>query len=203
MRTFKLSLVVVLAGVLGTAQAATPDVDLERAKEIIDARCALCHGANGDSASPLYPRLASQHHRYIAKQLADFQSGRRKSDTMEGMSQGLTPEEMQAIGVYFEEKPTKPRPALNADLAAVGHYIFQHGNEFSGVAACTTCHGEQGHGTDELPRLAGQVPRYTEIQLRSFNERERTNDNDIMHSIASLLTELEIKAVAAYIGGLE
>ena len=62
---------------------------------------------------------------------------------------------------------------------------------------------ENGHGTEQLPRLAGQVPRYIEDQLRSFNKRERTNDNAIMHSIASKLTELEIKGVAMYISSLE
>jgi cytochrome c553 len=187
---------------LAAIAAELPKVDLARAAEISGGRCALCHGADGDSSSPLYPRLAGQHHQYIAKQLGDFKSGRRKSDTMNGMSQDLTPEEMLALGVYFEQKPTKPREARDADLAAVGRYIFHRGNDFSGVAACTGCHGENGHGTEALPRLAGQVPRYTESQLKSFNTRERTNDNEIMHSIASKLSELEIKAVSLYISRL-
>ena len=200
-------LVVLCAAGLGLPLAAVaaelPKVDLARAAEISGGRCALCHGAEGDSSSPLYPRLAGQHHQYIAKQLGDFKSGRRKSDTMNGMAQDLTPEEMLALGVYFEQKPTKPREARDADLAAVGRYIFHRGNESSGVAACAGCHGENGHGTEQLPRLAGQVPRYIEDQLRSFNKRERTNDNAVMHSIASKLTELEIKGVAMYISSLE
>lgn len=200
-------LVVLWAAGLGLPLAAVaadlPKVDLARAAEITGGRCALCHGAEGDSSSPLYPRLAGQHHQYIAKQLGDFKSGRRKSDTMNGMAQDLTPEEMLALGVYFEQKPTKPREARDAELAAVGRYIFQRGNDFSGVAACAGCHGEKGHGTEQLPRLAGQVPRYTESQLKSFNTRARTNDNEIMHSVASKLTELEVKAVALYISTLD
>ena len=200
-------LVVLCAAGLGLPLAAVaaelPKVDLARAAEISGGRCALCHGAEGDSSSRLYPRLAGQHHQYIAKQLGDFKSGRRKSDTMNGMAQDLTPEEMLALGVYFEQKPTKPREARDADLAAVGRYIFQRGNDFSGVAACAGCHGDKGHGTEQLPRLAGQVPRYTESQLKSFNTRERTNDNEVMHSVASKLTELEVKAVALYISTLD
>ena len=191
---------------LGLAAAGAgelPKVDLARAAEISAARCGLCHGVDGDSSSPLYPRLASQHHQYIAKQLADFKAGRRKSDTMASMATDLTPEEMLALGVYFEQKPTKPRAARDVELAGVGRYIFHRGNESSGVPACAGCHGEAGHGTDQLPRLAGQVPRYIEDQLRSFNKRERTNDNAIMHSIASKLTELEVKGVAMYISSLE
>ncbi len=179
-----------------------PDVDLTRAQEISAGRCSLCHGVDGESASALYPRLAGQHHQYIAKQLGDFQSGRRKSDTMSSMAADLTPEEMLALGVFFEQKPTKARTALDADLVAVGRFVFHRGNEFSGVAACASCHGERGLGTDQLPRLAGQVPKYIESQLKSFEQRERTNDNAIMHSIASRLSELEVKAVAAYISTL-
>ena len=65
---------------LGLAAAGAgelPKVDLARAAEISAARCGLCHGVDGDSSSPLYPRLASQHHQYIAKQLADFKAGRQ------------------------------------------------------------------------------------------------------------------------------
>lgn len=188
---------------LVAAAAELPKVDLARAAEISGGRCALCHGPDGDSSSPLYPRLAGQHHQYIAKQLGDFKSGRRKSDTMNGMAQDLTPEEMVALGVYFEQKPTKPRDARDAELAAVGRFIFHRGNEYSGVAACAGCHGDKGLGTEQLPRLAGQVPRYIEAQLKSFNTRARTNDNEIMHSIASRLSELEVKAVALYISTLD
>ena len=77
------------------------------------------------------------------------------------------------------------------------------GNPYSGVAACAGCHGAKGGGTETLPRLAGQHAQYTENQLKAFNKRERTNDNAVMHSIASKLSELELKSVAAYISGLE
>ncbi len=186
-----------------SSAAELPDVDLARAEEISAGRCSLCHGANGESASALYPRLAGQHHQYVARQLADFQSGRRKSDTMASMAAGLTPEEMLALGVFFERKPTKARVARDADLAAVGRFVFHRGNEESGVPACASCHGERGLGTDQLPRLAGQVPKYIESQLKSFGQRERTNDNAVMHSIASKLTEMEIKAVSLYASTLD
>jgi cytochrome c553 len=70
------------------------------------------------------------------------------------------------------------------------------------VPACASCHGPRGHGTPELPRLAGQHAQYTERQLKAFHQRERTNDNAVMHRIASRLTELE-NAPAAFISGLD
>ena len=68
---------------------------------------------------------------------------------------------------------------------------------------CTACHGGRGHGSETLPRLAGQVASYLAAQLRSFGARSRTNDNAVMHGIAAKLSELELKAVAAYISGLK
>lgn len=183
--------------------AAVHAADLKRAEEIVGGRCFLCHGMDGEAASALYPRLAGQHAEYIAKQLSDFKTGKRKSDTMSGMVGDLTPEEMKALGSFFEQKKPGRNGRADADLAAVGRYIFTKGNQYSGVASCTSCHGPQGHGTPLLPRLAGQQPLYLENQLKQFNTRERNNDNAVMHSIASKLTELEVKAVSSYISTLE
>jgi cytochrome c553 len=58
-------------------------------------------------------------------------------------------------------------------------------------------------GTETLPRLAGQHALYVENQLKAFGQRERSNDNAVMHAIAAGLTELERKAVAAYLSGLQ
>lgn len=176
--------------------------DLDRAKEIVEEKCHLCHGMDGESSSAVYPRLAGQHEEYIAKQLADFQAGRREG-TMTEMSEGLTPEEMVALGKYFSDKPVKPHRVRDKEFAAVGKYIYVNGNKYSGVSACQSCHGEDGKGTNQLPRLAGQHKRYVADQLMEFNSRKRTNDNAIMHSIASKLTELEIHALANYISGME
>lgn len=184
------------------AQAATA-ADLKRAEQIVAGKCFLCHGLDGDSSSPLFPRLSGQHAEYIARQLSDFKSGKRKSDTMNDMVKDLNSEEMAALGSYFQAKSVAPRQTRDPDLAAVGRYIFLKGNSFSGVAACSGCHGDKGLGTPQLPRLAGQQPSYIASQLKQFNTRERTNDNAVMHAIASKLTELEVKAVAEYIATLE
>ena len=162
----------------GSAFAAEPKPDLARAEEIVSGRCFLCHGMEGESSSPLFPRLAGQHPEYMAKQLADFKAGKRKSETMKPQTDELTPAEMKALGLFFQSKKSVPHPAEDKDLAGVGRYVFQKGNSYSGVAACSGCHGVKGYGTAQLPRLAGQHPAYIETQLKQFNKRERTNDND-------------------------
>ena len=177
--------------------------DAARAQEIVSGKCFVCHGADGESSSPMFPRLAGQHSAYIARQLADYKSGRRKSSTMQPMVDDLAGADFNALGAYFAAKPVHVHTVDDPELAGMGRYIFNRGNPFSGVAACATCHGAAGHGTETLPRLAGQHALYTENQLKQFNKRERTNDNAVMHAIASKLTELEMKAVAAYISGLK
>ncbi|MFV5214262.1 c-type cytochrome [Azonexus caeni] len=188
---------------LASAASAQDAAAMARAEEIVGGRCFLCHGMEGEAASAVFPRLAGQHWEYIAKQLGDFKSGKRKSDTMKPQSEELTLEDMKALGRFFENKQVPGREVADADLVAVGRFVFQRGNQFTGLPACSSCHGAKGHGTPQLPRLAGQHPRYTEEQLRLFNSRERTNDNAVMHTVASKLSDLERHAVAAYIATLD
>ena len=181
------------------AGCAWSQADQSRAKKIVSGSCFLCHGEEGESSSEIFPKLAGQHAQYIAKQLENFKTGKRKSAAMGDMSIRLAPDEMLALGHYFESKSTPAEAGKDPDLAGVGRYIFHTGNRFSGVPACASCHGKEGLGTASLPRLAGQYASYVETQLKLFNQRERTNDNALMHAIVSKMTPLEMAAVAAYI----
>ena len=170
------------------------------AQDMVTQKCALCHGENGEGNST-YPRLAGQNSDYMIKQLADFKNGRREG-TMNEMAADLTQEEMAALANYFEAMPVLSHKVRDKNFAAVGYYIYHNGNEYSGVPACASCHGDDGTGTAKLPRLAGQHKHYLSWQLQDFNRRKRTNDNAIMHSVASKLTEFEIAALALYISGM-
>lgn len=197
-RPFRLALLAIglLLPLLAPAQ------DLERARQIVAGKCFLCHGMNGESASEVFPRLAAQNATYLAKQLADFQSGRRKGTAMNDMVGGLTEADMKALGAFFATQASEAHAASDAELGAVGRYLYAKGNSFSGVAACAACHGPKAAGTAQLPRLAGQQAPYLEAQLKQFTKRERNNDNAVMHTIAAKLTELEIKALAEYLATL-
>ncbi len=170
---------------------------------VVKEKCQFCHGLEGEASSVIYPRLAGQNKNYIIKQLQDFRSGQRQSTEMNDMARDLTDEQITALAGYFNSKPALSHKVRNKELAAVGQFIFNQGNEWSDIPACTNCHGDKGEGTDKLPRLAGQHKRYISSQLQGFSERKRTNDNAIMHSIASRLTEMEIEAVSLYVSGLK
>lgn len=188
-----------LAAALGAAQAA----DTARAEEIVQGKCFICHGMEGESSSPAFPRLAGQHAAYVERQLADYKSGKRASGTMRPMVEDLSPADFKALGAWFESRKPQAHAVADAELAQMGRLLYTRGNPYSGVAACAACHGPQARGTATLPRLAGQHAQYTENQLKAFDKRQRINDNAVMHAVASKLTELEVKAVASYLSGLD
>lgn len=191
---------VLLAAAL-TSPWVLAQADEARAKKIVGGVCFVCHGAQGESASEVFPKLAGQHWEYTAKQLENFKSGKRKSTAMADMVAKLTPDEMVALGKYFEKQASEVEPPKDKALAAVGAYIYHQGNKYSGLASCASCHGPQAKGTSSLPMLAGQHAAYTEAQLKQFHRRERTNDNAVMHAIVSKMTPLEMAAVAEYLSG--
>jgi cytochrome c553 len=169
---------------------------------LVKEKCALCHGEDGEASSAIYPRLAAQNRTYLVKQLRNFRDGVRKSDTMNEMARDLSDGQIETLADYFSAKPARSHRVRDKLFAAVGEYLFKKGNRYSGIPACRSCHGEHGEGNERLPRLAGQHKRYVEEQLHAFDQRVRTNDNAIMHTIASKLTEMEIAAVALYVSGL-
>jgi cytochrome c553 len=171
-------------------------------EELVADRCATCHGAQGQSGSPIFPSLAGQNREYIAKQLGDFKAGKRVSDTMAPQVADLSADDFTALAVFFSTKPARVNRVADEDLLPVGRYIYAKGNSWSGVPACAGCHGATGHGTAQLPRLAGQNGRYLLTQLKEFTQRTRTNDNAAMHMVASRLTEMEAKAVSDYLSQL-
>ncbi|WP_424859589.1 c-type cytochrome [Tepidimonas sp. HKU77] len=187
-------------GLLATAaMSAHAQADEARARKIANGTCFMCHGENGESTSEIFPRLAGQNAEYIAKQLKAFKTGERKSTAMAEMVAKLTDDEMLALGRYYEKLPAVRENVKDTGLAAVGAYIYQNGNKFSGVPACVSCHGPDGHGANNLPRLAGQFSGYLFTQLKQFNQRQRTNDNIVMHTVAEKMSELEMAAVAEYL----
>ena len=200
MRTQPFGPVLVLAALM-VASLAPAHADEARAKKIIGGSCFLCHGAEGESASEVFPRLAGQNAEYIAKQLENFKRGKRKSSAMANMVTDLSPEDMAALGQFYASRPAHKEAAKDTQLAAVGQYIYHQGNKFSGVPSCASCHGPEGAGSNALPRLAGQHAAYLDNQLKQFNKRERNNDNAVMHTVVEKMTALEMAAVAEYLTG--
>ncbi|NOX10130.1 MAG: cytochrome c4 [Gammaproteobacteria bacterium] len=199
LRVFGLALA--FAG-FSTAASAAADISAGQATAGV---CAGCHGMDGNSFNPAWPKLAAQHPGYLVKQLADFKAGDRTNAIMAPMAMGLSPQDMENVAAYFA---AQKKSAGNADASgtSVGELIYRSGNLDSGVTACTACHGADAAGNPAagFPVLGSQHAAYTQAQLKAFASGERSNDSaKMMQMIASKLTDAEIQAVAAYIEGLK
>ena len=186
----------------GAAAAADEAALLQRGEDLVMGRCFLCHGATGDSSSPLYPKLAGQNREYLLKQLNNFKRRERDSSDMRKVVADMDETDFQAAALFFSrQEPTRGNSAY-AEMRAQGEKLFQQGDAARGLKPCRECHGETGTGSATLPRIAGQHTLYVETQLSLFEERKRTNDNAQMQDIAMRLTTDEIRAVAEYLRGL-
>lgn len=190
-------------GLLG-AVSANAEGDATKATPIATQVCAACHGADGNSMIPMYPKLAGQHPEYITKQLTNFKAGDRKNPVMSGMVATLTPEDMTNLGAYFGSQAAKGGIAKSNGRGSIGEKIYKGGIPGNGVPACASCHGPAGAGVPvQFPRLAGQHADYTVAQLKTFRSGERANDGaKMMRMVASKLSDQDMAAVADYIQGL-
>lgn len=179
--------------------------DAAKAATIANQVCAACHGADGNSMIPLYPKLAGQHPEYITKQLKNFKEGERNNAIMAGMVATLTPEDMANLGAYFAAQAPKGGTAKSNGKGSIGEKIYKGGIPGIGVPACASCHGPNGAGIPvQFPRLAGQHADYTLAQLKSFRAGQRANDAaKMMRSVAAKLSDEDMAAVADYIQGLK
>ena len=168
------------------------------------ATCVACHGPDGNSPAPNFPKIAGQHAAHIVKQLQDFKSGKRTDPTMNAMVAPLSEQDMVDIGAFYATQ-TVSVGEVAADQLELGQTIYRAGNASTGVAACAACHGPAGGGNPmaNFPSLSGQHADYTKLQLKNFRTGVRANDaNAMMRGVAKNMTDAEIEAVAQYIQGL-
>jgi cytochrome c553 len=158
--------------------------------------CVECHGPGGNSTQPQFPILAGQTARYLYLQLRDFQEGRRVDPVMSPMAAGLTRDEMHALADWFAaQKPAPQTFKVDPQKARLGKAKADE-------TLCTMCHLGGFAGQNEIPKVAGQHYEYIVKQLMDFKARRRTNDAGNMTSVASTLSDDDIRNLAQYITGL-
>lgn len=202
-----------LAVLLSTSALAAGDADSGSTKVAV---CAACHGAEGNSAAGIYPNLAGQGEKYLLKQLEDVKSGARPILEMTGMLAVFNDQDLADIAAYYASQQAvvlgsqaladEAYDLSPEEFLALGEKVFRGGNLKTGVASCTGCHSPAGTGNAPAayPSIAGQHSDYIIKQLKSFQNNLRTNDGEgkIMRAVAAPMSDLEIRAVANYVSGL-
>tara|TARA_B100001113_G_scaffold74343_1_gene57855 strand:+ start:17720 stop:18334 length:615 start_codon:yes stop_codon:yes gene_type:complete len=180
--------------------------DVSKGKEL-SATCVACHGQNGISLNPVWPKLAGQNPKYLATQLHEFKKGpdgKRNNAVMYGIAMTLTDSNITDLAEYYAT--LEPTIGLTKDdYLELGRNIYRGGNMEIRMQACISCHGPNGQGNyaAAIPMLSGQHSQYTYQQLKNFQASKRSNDyNKMMRNIVHRMTDEEMKAVASYIEGL-
>jgi cytochrome c553 len=166
--------------------------------------CSSCHGPDGRSISPTFPRLAGQQKDYIVAQLQAFRDKTRADPHaqtyMWGMAARLSDATIEGIAAYYaSQAPVAGEPSASPQVAG-GKKIFTEGIPSESVPACMSCHGENAEGNGPIPRLAGQHQAYLARQLEAFASMARANE--IMHENSKDLTPQQISEVTAYLATL-
>jgi cytochrome c553 len=168
--------------------------------------CAACHGVDGNSTVPNWPKLAGQHEGYLSRQVMLIKSGARQVPEMTGIVMGLSDQDLEDLSAYFAAQEATGGVADESKVV-LGERIYRAGNAESGVPACMSCHGPAGEGNplSGYPALAGQHSVYSSKMLTGFRAGENYGEGDlpsqIMNGAASELSDEEIEAVASFVQG--
>ncbi len=193
---------------LATGVAQAGDANAGKTKSAV---CAACHGADGNSATPIWPKLAGQGEAYLAKQLADFRTGAqsegkkgRFEPTMAPMAAGLSDADIADLSAYFASQKVQ-YAGVKKEYVEAGRKLYTGGDASRGIPACTACHGGNGAGMAgaKYPALGGQHVDYTIAQLKAFRDGKRANDpNGMMQGVVKNMSDEQITAIANYLVGL-
>jgi cytochrome c553 len=192
--------------------ATLAQVALGREKEgaFVALNCGACHGELGVSPTTLIPTLAGMDAAALYKQLDDYRSGKRLWGVMSAIATTLTPQASADVAAYFSSRAGGLRPVAGEGAPESGRSLRQRsdrtirllfaGDPGRGIPPCTACHGPGAHKVG-APPLQGQHAAYIERQLAAFAQGMRQNDiNEQMRTIASQLTQEEMRALADYYG---
>ena len=170
--------------------------------------CKTCHGLQAQGYRGYFPmpRLAGQQPQYIENQLRAFIDRRRTNPVMQNVAHVLSPSMVAGLAAYFKNLDPPPVGGAPRHSLALGKEIFENGLPESNVPACSACHGAEGRGQNEIPRLAGQLYEYTVAQLSGWSkvrgQGTAVDTSAIMAPTAHNLTHPQIEAVAAYVSTL-
>lgn len=201
----KKALIIALAGLAVTTSASVFAAGDAAKGKTLSATCVACHGADGNSVNPDWPKLAGQSEEYIAKQLMDFRSDARVDAVMTPMAKAIASDaDVPHIAAYFASQKVTPGTTDSA-LAKAGEDIFKGGKMSAGVTACSACHGVVGQGNSKakFPKVSDQHVKYLVKQMQDFKAGTRDNDaGKMMRNISMKMTDADMKAVAEYMSGL-
>lgn len=179
--------------------------------------CLGCHGANGVSVAPTFPRLAGQRADYLYHRLVSFKQAGPKDpyysvSPMTAIAATLSDDDARNLATYFSAQPLQVTDVASpVASAAKGAALFYAGDPSKGVPPCQGCHGVDASGVTSrgdqyatYPSLRGQYGPYVIARLTNFRKGlpHDTSNDFIMAGVAQTLDDDSIQAIAAWISSL-
>lgn len=139
----------------GSAGTRTPAGNPQRGRLVARAKCAACHGLDGNAPTANFPKLAGQNPAYLYWQLWAFKRGQRRSQVMAPIVAGLSDRDMADAASYFASQPRRADRPGSASRTAAGARIFQEGIP-GRVPPCAQCHA-RGAARGTPPMMGGMM----------------------------------------------
>lgn len=165
--------------------------------------CGMCHGANGISAMPKFPKLAAQKAEYLEREIIRFRRGDRANDggQMQAIISELEAPAIAAVAAYFSELPPPDVGAEKVEAASANPKAFERGRRLffeggDGFRACADCHASRD---SDAPWIDGQHREYVQKQLEDFRAGNRPDGAGNMSDIAGRMDEQDVSAVALFV----
>ena len=86
-------------------EASNPEVTVPADLEAHIGTCSACHGQDGNSPVPTFPKIAGQREDYLYQTLKGYKTGQRKNEIMLGMASILEDEDMKKLARFFASNP--------------------------------------------------------------------------------------------------
>ena len=157
--------------------------------------CKYCHGDHGNSKRDYIPNLADQNVKYLLKQFELFATKQRDDKIMSGLAKILSSEDRVNIALFYSSQKAKPGAVLQPELIAKGKQIFE--------AQCVICHGSNGHGKEETPRIASQPAEYLKRTLDKYRTNPNRRPDSPMQVIIGGLTGSDQAAVISFVSAMK
>ena len=192
-----------------------------KAPRIVVWNCSGCHGLDGNSETPYFPRLAGLNAAYSERRIKEFRATAAPSaDTlthrstgpvpvtgaskfearvnMIGIAHGMSADEIKDSSAWYGTQKPAAGHGGDAALIEAGRLLYAKSAGDKGAPACLTCHGAQAEGLGKTPRIAGQNGSYLLGELGKFKAGDRQHAPE-MTMVAHNLDASQIRALAAFL----
>lgn len=157
----------------------------------VAAVCANCHADQNGTAILEVPYLDGQNPAYLVEQIRQFSQGLRKNTFMEGILKAMNRDEMVGMVLFYEKEKLQPRAAKDTAMLQKGRAYYER--------VCINCHAADGHGNEQLPRIAGQHYGYVNLTLKRYRDSSDVRANANMAFVTKGMSDQDIQAVATYL----